>query len=120
LTNLIYEKELIKILCLYYPTLDVSSKQKSNLETVPQPIQQHTISKRYNPMTPVIKEELASISALLKQAIISGGDIQYSQWGKLKLLNGHVLSSRSTEARNKVQRQSFWFEVCSTCIILFG
>jgi hypothetical protein len=70
-------------------------------------------------MTPVIEKELASISVLLKQAIISGGNVQYSRWGKLKLLNGHVLSSRSTQAKNKAQRQSFWFEVCLTCTILF-
>jgi hypothetical protein len=119
LTNLIYERELIKILCLYYPTLDINRKQKSDLETVLQPIQQHKIYKKYNPMTPVIEEELASISVLLKQAIISGGDIQYSRWGKLKLLNGHVLSSCSTQAKNKAQRQSFWFEVCLTYTILF-
>ena len=118
LANLIYEKELIKILCLYYPTLDVNSKEKSDLETVLKPIQQHKIYKRINPMTPIIKKELASISVLLKQDIIEE-NIQYSQWGKLKLLNGHVLSSRSTEAKNKVQQQSFWFEVCLTCIILF-
>jgi len=118
LTNLIYEKELIKILCLYYPTLDINCKQKSDLKTVLQPIQEHKIYKKYNPMTPVIEEELASISVLLKQTITSGGNIKYSRWGKLKLLNGHVLSSRSTEAKNRVQRQSFWFEVCLICTIL--
>ncbi|KAF8809876.1 hypothetical protein BYT27DRAFT_7077462 [Phlegmacium glaucopus] len=103
LTNLIYEKELIKILCLYYPTLDINRKQKSDLETVLQPIQQHKIYKKYNSMTPVIEKELASISVLLKQTIASRGDIPYSRWGKLKLLNGHVLSSRSTEAKNRAQ-----------------
>ena len=118
LTNLIYEKELIKILCLYYPTLDINRKQKSDLETVLQPIQQQKIYKKYNSMTPVIEKELASISALLDQTITSGGDIEYSRWGKLKLLNGHVLSSRSTEAKNRVQRQSFWFEVHLICTIL--
>ena len=119
LANLIYEKELIKILCLYYPTLDVNRKQKSDLETALKPIQKHRIYKKYNPMTPVIEKELDSISVLLKQAIISGGNIQYSRWGKLKLLNGHVLSSCATQAKNTTQRQSFWFEVCLTYIILF-
>ena len=120
LANLMYKKELIKILCLYYPTLDVNRKQKSDLETALKPIQKHRIHKKYNPMTPVIKKELDSISVLLKQAIISEGNIQYSWWGKLKLLNGHVLSSCATQAKNTTQRQSFWFEVCLTCIILFA
>ena len=120
LTNLIYEKELIKILCLYYPELDINHKPKSDLVADLRPIQQHRINKKHNHMTPIVEKELAAISRLIKQTIKIEGDIQYQRWGKLKLLNGHVLSSRSTEAKNQTQRQSFWFEVCIICLFYLG
>ena len=71
-------------------------------------------------MTSIVEKELAAISWLIKQTIKIEGDIQYQRWGKLKLLNGHVLSSRSTEAKNQTQRQSFWFEVCIFYLFYLG
>lgn len=102
--NIIYEKELIRILTLYSPELDIESKKVPISET-------KLISKQATSRQD-ITAELQAINSLLKINIVAG-DGSFER-GKLRLSNGRVLQSQLSYIRGQSSRQYKWFEALQT------
>ena len=119
LANLIYERELVKILSLYYPIVDPSiSAQKINVDNSDLPlnqvtskfIQEHPLRKKAGARQDVL-DELQVVGDFLKCDPL-GNEVLVRRWGKFKLLNGFVLGSRLSTQKAQSARRSEWFEVC--------
>ncbi|KIM36905.1 hypothetical protein M413DRAFT_77629 [Hebeloma cylindrosporum] len=97
LTNLIYERELVKILSLYYPTVDPTSSQtsESDIPAKPRFMQSHSMTQksRGSPTyTEPITQEIGAIARWLKIDVLTD-KISVRRWGKLKLLNGNAVNT---------------------------
>lgn len=112
LANLIYERELVKILSLYYPIVDPSavSAQKINVDNS-KFIQEHPVRKKAGIQQDVL-DELHVIGDFLKCDPLNDSEVLVRRWGKFKLLNGFVLGSRLSTQNAHSARRSEWFEVC--------
>jgi hypothetical protein len=123
LTNLIYERELIKILSLYYPIIDLSvSAQKINVDNSDlllnlnrglgssKFMQEHPLRKKGGALQPVLNE-LQVVADFLKCDLLDN-EVFVRRWGKFKLLNGYVLGSCLSMQNAQSSRRSEWFEVC--------
>lgn len=110
LANQIFDKELIKILTLYYPDLDPEKEYKNITSSEFKLIQaQHGYLKRINQD---MDAELEAIGDQLKKNILEE-NIFFQRWGKLKLRNGRVLQSKLSVSKAELSRKSLWFEVCT-------
>ena len=112
LANIIYERQLIKALLLYYPEL----KPATSI-----PVIKTLFSKM--PLTKIEKAKVESQRHL--EAIMKEEDINikssFQRWGKFKLPNGRVLNSSQIEARkDTVTRSHYWFEAKVAEEIIFG
>ena len=103
--NIIYEKELIRILTLYSPELDIESKKV--------PISETKLTSKQATSRQDITTELQAINSLLK-INIAAGDGSFERWGKLRLSNGRVLQSQLSYIRGQSSRQYKWFEALQT------
>lgn len=115
LTNQVYERELLKVLLLYYPTIDKTKIKVSNLSERISGVKQMKILKKEPYTNETLKNHMQAINRFL------GCNIKPSQyrdevirWGKVrlqdKLIHSHL--SDSTRSANPAIRYSRWFEVC--------
>ena len=114
LANLIYERELVKILSLYYPIVDQDvSVQEDNPDNSDfgssKFMQEHRVHKN-KPTPQDVLDELQALADWLKIDLLADG-VTVRRWGKFKLLNGYVLGSRSSTGKAQSARRSEWFEV---------
>jgi hypothetical protein len=128
LANLIHERELIKILALYYPIVNGSgsaSEEKAPdlLKGSSKFIQEHSLRKK-SVIGQDILDELHAVAGYLKFNPLGEG-ASVRRWGKFKLLNGCVLGSHLSAQKVQPARRSEWFEVrhitfdSSHCILNF-
>ena len=128
LANLIYERELIKILALYYPIVNGSgSASEENapdlLKGSSKFIQEHRLPKK-SVIGQDILDELHAVAGYLTFNPLGKGT-SVRRWGKFKLLNGCVLGSHLSAQKVQPARRSEWFEVrhiafdSSPCILNF-
>ena len=122
LSNLIYERELVRILSLYYPIVDqhVSAQEASanNLDLLlgqgSKFMQEHPLRKKARPgVSPSqdILDELRAVADFLTFDPLGTEGVLVRRWGKFKLLNGYVLGSRLSAQKARSARRSEWFEV---------
>jgi len=114
LTNLIYERELVKILSLYYPVINpqVSLRQLNRSSKF---MQEHPVRKKAGVLQQVL-DELQAVADFLKCDPLDS-EVSVRRWGKFKLLNGYVLGSRLSTQNTRPARRSEWFEVCFYSLI---
>lgn len=123
LANLIYERELVKILSLYYPIVDPRriSAQKINVDNSDlllnqgssKFIQEHPVLRKKAGIRQEVLDELQVVGDFLKcDLLASDNEVLVRRWGKFKLLNGFVLGSRLSTQNAQSARRSEWFEVC--------
>ncbi|KJA26463.1 hypothetical protein HYPSUDRAFT_132751 [Hypholoma sublateritium FD-334 SS-4] len=122
LANLIYQRELVKILKLYYPAelshSDASTLESDNVQAIsingPKLVQQHNIAwtklaenSNFSVDLKAIAQYLGVQSELLKDNIIG-------KWGKVKLKNGDMLCSQLSRKKTPSTRRSEWFQAPMT------
>jgi len=110
LTNLIYQKELVKILLLHYPSLNPKNadrRPKSSGQPLSKFMQKHPLGKHTRE---IMQAELEAVSQWLNFNILENG-VSLKRWGKFKLLNGNVLGSCLSQEKAQSARRNEWFEV---------
>ena len=107
LANQIFDKELIKILMLYYPDLDTERKNVDATQF--KLMQKQKVSHKH--VDQRVNKEIEAIGNRLGKNV-QEENIPYERWGKLKLKNGKVLQSELSISKSKSSRISPWFEVC--------
>lgn len=116
LANIIFERELVKILLLYLPALDINAnalkKSGTGKKSDRNLIQKRKITKRETQNGQVICE-LTAIDAWLKEANIKEDILAKERYGKLRLANGQILGSHlsTSQVDNSSTRMQKWFEV---------
>ena len=116
LANQIHEREMLKILLLYYPSLD-SNKNKSNSAfnlTQIKPVKMVKILKRELCANESLDQHLQAISSFLGHHIrLSKCQSQIVRWGKVRLHGKliHSCLSDSLSTKSSSTRYSRWFEV---------
>lgn len=136
LANIIFQRELIKILLLYYPIVDSSAtdldlESDSDTDILDDSIrvantdgsifmQKHYMKKKQPLYDAFLSQELHAISTFLhiENSTLISDLASVKQWGKLKLPNGHVLGSRLSTQKGQVNRRSEWFEVCHKILFI--
>ena len=114
LANIIFERELVKILLLYLPALDINAnalkKSGTGKKSDRKLIQKRKFTKREIRNGQVICE-LTAIDAWLKEANIKEDILAKERYGKLRLANGRILGSRlsTSEVDNSSTRMQKWF-----------
>ena len=138
LANIIFQKELVKILCLYYPAVDLINNisnldNPSDIENFSEAevaidsdidqyednligsrfLQKHYIKKNDLSTDSNLSQDLAAICSFLNidYSNFSNNLIPLKCWGKLKLASKHTLGSQLNTRKGKVSRRSEWFEV---------
>jgi hypothetical protein len=106
LANQIFEKELIKILTLYYADLDVGENTNEMNTFGFKLIQLQKKSQKSQTMN----AEIGAINNWLEKNIVED-NIAFQRWGKLKLRNGRVLQSELGISKAQSSRRYLWFEV---------
>jgi hypothetical protein len=97
LANIIYERELVKILCLYYPSLDVLESKPLKKK---QGLQSHIrIAKWEQNDGEELFLHLKAICMWLRMDFDS--ELELQRWGKARLPSGNQLRSRLSEKRGK-------------------
>jgi hypothetical protein len=116
LANQIHEREMLKILLLYYPSLD-SNKNRSNSAlnlTQIKPVKMVKILKRELCANELLDQHLRAISSFLGHHIrLSKCQSQIVRWGKVRLHGKliHSCLSDSLSTKSSSTRYSRWFEV---------
>ncbi|KIM35111.1 hypothetical protein M413DRAFT_79735 [Hebeloma cylindrosporum] len=117
LANLIYERELVKILALYYPNVDptvsaqgvsVDNSELLRKEVSSKFMQEHPVRKKGGVHQDVL-DELQAVADFAKCDSFGDG-VVVRRWGKFKLLNGYILGSRLSMQKAQSARRSEWFE----------
>ncbi|KAF6741381.1 hypothetical protein DFP72DRAFT_833862 [Ephemerocybe angulata] len=131
LSNLIYEAELIKILCLYLPALEPpmllpSDKENSSKSKKTGPTglsQEHSVTiKARQDRNSALSAELDAIASHLENTGISVDlrsrhleGVVLRRWGKYNIAKSDTtLRSRIAELKTTTARYYRWFEVCCT------
>ncbi|KAF8879367.1 hypothetical protein BD779DRAFT_1446976 [Infundibulicybe gibba] len=114
MANIIYEREMCKILCLYFPILKTpqSYKQPTTMSASIKPIKLWAIQKKGKGAQAdqkQVREQLQAICNWLGEGI-SPADIKYKRWGKIKLKNGRILQSCLSISKGQSTRFQKWFE----------
>lgn len=108
--NIIFERELIKLLLLHYPALDSSPAYRPNIRT-----HTHALHKQVK----ILKKEIKTSHKFHQhiRAICNWLNIEFDpelelrRWGKFKLQMGHVLRSQLSETQGKPpSRSARYFE----------
>ncbi|KAF9523629.1 hypothetical protein CPB83DRAFT_871548 [Crepidotus variabilis] len=131
LTNIIYQRELFKILILVYPDLLESESPKPEPTSAPSTklIQFHRIAWTKLASNANLTAEILAVSAHLGFNVVQWppAGVEIQQWGKFKLANGNVLQSQLSKEHSTPTRQSEWFEAnsspkmpCSGSNLLYG
>ena len=105
LANILYEKELVKILLLLYPSLDLSTTSEPTASKhIHAPQNQIRILKKERKNDQEFQSHLQAICHWLK----IGFDLELAiiQWGKLHLPGGVLLRSRLSETQGKPPSRS--------------
>jgi hypothetical protein len=136
LANIITEKELIRILNLYYPSLSqnkapygnepsnpdsesIATENKQRQKNSIKLIQSIGLSQR-DSKDPFIAQQLASVQHYAEHIIGDNQrndsrafkhEINIQRWGKARLANGHLLRSQISDKNKPIARQYRWFEV---------
>jgi hypothetical protein len=113
LANQVYEREQLKILLLYYPTLD-NSKTKTNSSEKIIPVRRVKILKRQLGGNGTLQYHLQAICHFLGLHIKSSECRSHiAQWGKVRVHGELIHSCLSDDLRsgNSTTRYSRWFEV---------
>ena len=116
LANIIFEQELVKILLLYLPALDINAnalkKSGTGKKSDRRLIQKHKFTKREIQNGQVICE-LTAIDAWLKEVNIKEDILAKERYGKLRLANGRILGSHlsTSQVDNSSTHMQKWFEV---------
>lgn len=109
LSNKIYRKELIRILCLHYPEFTIPAK----------PIVQKRLLQKHKALNKAknksdVEKELHVLSALtgfnLVYTYSSDADIKWNRWGRARIPSGMMLSSQLGDSSRRPPRKSIWFE----------
>jgi hypothetical protein len=110
LANIIYEKELVKLLLLYYPSLDPSPAQKPKTsENLCIPQSEIKILKMEQNGSQDFHNHVYAICHWLHRDFDS--QLEMHRWGKIRLPGGNVLRSRLSETRGKPpSRSARYFE----------
>ncbi|KAF8868877.1 hypothetical protein BD779DRAFT_1458932 [Infundibulicybe gibba] len=118
LANNIFQCELAKILCLYYPILDCFKQYAPPLSKTSsiKPMQEWKVQKRKRTIHFPEAQELEAVCSWLNRGKLE--DIVYKRWGKIKLKNGYVLQSRLSVSKGQSTRFQKWFEVSNH--LIFG
>ena len=113
LANIIYEKELVKILLLQYPSLDLSTtSQLKASKHIYAPQNQIKILKRERKNDPEFRLYLQAICLWLE--IDFDVELTIERWGKICLPGGTLLRSQLSEMRGKhPSRSARYFEADS-------
>jgi hypothetical protein len=110
LANIIFERELVKVLLLYYPELDPPADDQSNMPTnrcVPH--QQRQIPKKERKYSEEFRAHIHAICDWL--GIDFDIELEVRRWGKISLEKGHVLRSQLGETMVKCPlRSARYFE----------
>lgn len=122
LANLIYQRELVKIIRLYYPVemSDNSSEDIDDLDLQPTPtgyklVQRHNIAWTKLHENHNLVADLNAVARYIGLSTESLKDLKdhiIGRWGKIKLANGNVLCSQLSRKKSRTIRRSEWFEVC--------
>jgi len=116
LANLIYERELIKLLLLYFPELNVLPEKKPSESRF---IQKLKISKKEKDDNEELYHHLEAICLWIGQPL--NLDLKVQRYGKFQLLNGFVLRSKLSEDHGKPPaRSSCYFEAFTKGSLVFG
>ena len=111
LANIIYEREMVKILCLYYPQLDLSMAPQSKATYAPQ--SKIRISKWEQKDGEEFHSHVKAICLWL--GIDFDTKLEVHRWGKVCLPDGNMLRSRLNETQKKVpSRSARYFEAKSS------
>ncbi|KAF9523527.1 hypothetical protein CPB83DRAFT_871593 [Crepidotus variabilis] len=118
LTNIIYQRELFKILILVYPDLLESESPKPEPTSAPSTklIQFHRIAWTKLASNANLTAEILAVSAHLGFNVVQWppAGVEIQRWGKFKLANRNVLQSQLSKERSTLTRRSEWFEANSS------
>jgi len=119
LANIIYEKELVKLLLLYHPSLDPQPKVKPAGRNSTKLIGKVRISKKENVPGQEVYKNLETICLWLKMDFTS--DLEVYRYGKFCLPGGIVLASKLSENKGKPPaRSARYFEAQYQGTTIFG
>jgi hypothetical protein len=118
LANIIYEREMIKILCLYYPSLDLSPAAKAKKIYAPQ--SKIRISQKEQKNGDEFRSHMKAICQWLE--IDFDAELELHRWGKVRLPDRNLLRSRLNEKQGKASsRSARYFEaIQSNKMPVFG
>jgi hypothetical protein len=110
LANIIYEREMVKILCLYYPSLDLlSTYQLKASKDAFTPQSSINILKREQKNSEEFHSHMRAICLWL--GIDFDAELKVYRWGKVRLPDGKLLRSQLNETRGKTpSRSARYFE----------
>lgn len=110
LANIIYEKELVKILLLQYPSLDLSTTSQSKAsKRIHTPHNRFKILKKERKNDQKFRSYLHAICLWLK--IDFSLELAMERWGKIRLPGDILLRSRLSEMHGKLpSRSARYFE----------
>ena len=117
LANQIYERELLKVLLLYYPELDCNKSNVNVSINMIKPSKKMKIHRREQVPGQEFFQHLSAISTFLEQDISApDNQLQLVRWGKVRLGGEllHSVLSDSSSAELSGMRYSRWFEVQDT------
>ncbi len=112
LASLIYECQLMQLLCLYYPNLDPF--KNSPVKIKPPLFSEFYVTKKSYLPGSSFYDHIQAISEALTISLDSSSGIK--QWGKFRLSNGPVLNSKKFECRlgTNPPRSKRYFEAHSS------
>jgi hypothetical protein len=119
LANILYEKELIKLLLLYYPTLEAPSASKSISKITP--LQEIKILKKEQNSSQEFLKQLHAICVWLQKDF--NPYLKLHRWGKIFLPGGTVLHSKIGECQKNIPSRSaryFESQINDTMQPIFG
>jgi hypothetical protein len=115
LANIIYETELVKLLLLYYPSLNFSNDKPSRKTQFIQKMPVLKSERRF----PVVYRHLEAICCWLN--IDFNSDLEVQRYGKYCLPGGNVLRSRLSENSGRSpERSACYFEAVKNGVEIFG
>jgi hypothetical protein len=101
LSNQIYEREMLKILLLYYPSLDTSNKKAASSTTTIKPVKNMKIMKKELVPGGVVDQHLKAIAAVTN-TIYNLMTIKSNviRWGKLRLNAKTLIHNQLSDSRS--------------------
>ncbi|KAF8890363.1 hypothetical protein BD779DRAFT_1469283 [Infundibulicybe gibba] len=114
MANEIFERELSKILCLYYPRFNLQQNHyKSPIHTAIKPMKIWRVQRKGQAAQAdqeQVRQQLQAICSWLGRGIVPADIKQWKRWGKIKLRNGYTLQSCLSVSKGQSTRFQKWFE----------